>query len=498
MLTSLSLPPYNYFIINFFTFTAFFYFLIKKLNQKKNKKLFFIYGWLFGFGYFFTNLYWVSISLTFDQNYKLLIPFTIFLIPSFLAVFYGLVSFIFLIYKPKKILSSLLFFSLIFGIIEFIRGSILTGFPWNLIAYSFSNQIEFISIISIIGTYGFNLFCILLFTCPAIFLLKGKNKDIGMNIIILLLVILILVYGSFYKNKYNSLANKTLNYKLRIIGSNVELNRFYQNVDSISIIEELIKISKPNLNDKTIFVWPEGILPENSQESLNEYKWLFNEKFSENHLVIIGMNTRTIINNSENYFNSLSLYDNDLNLLSSYNKINLVPFGEFLPFETFLKNIGLRSLTNNYQSFSSGNKREIIEINKQNFSLKILPLICYEIIYSGKLFSKPNFDLIINISEDGWFGKSIGPKQHFTHSIFRALESGKYVVRSSNNGKAAVVNPLGIVEQSVKFGQSGFIDLTSTKKIQPTIFSQYGNKIFVLLILMYIVLILLLNKKKNE
>ena len=498
MLTSLSLPPYNYFIINFFTFTAFFYFLIKKLNQKKNKKLFFIYGWLFGFGYFFTNLYWVSISLTFDQNYKLLIPFTIFLIPSFLAVFYGLVSFIFLIYKPKKILSSLLFFSLIFGIIEFIRGSILTGFPWNLIAYSFSNQIEFISIISIIGTYGFNLFCILLFTCPAIFLLKEKNKDIGMNIIILLLVILILVYGSFYKNKYNSLANKTLNYKLRIIGSNVELNRFYQNVDSISIIEELIKISKPNLNDKTIFVWPEGILPEISQESLNEYKWLFNEKFSENHLVIIGMNTRTIINNSENYFNSLSLYDNDLNLLSSYNKINLVPFGEFLPFETFLKNIGLRSLTNNYQSFSSGNKREIIEINKQNFSLKILPLICYEIIYSGKLFSKSNFDLIINISEDGWFGKSIGPKQHFTHSIFRALESGKYVVRSSNNGKAAIVNPLGIVEQSVKFGQSGFIDLTSTKKIQPTIFSQYGNKIFVLLILMYIVLILLLNKKKNE
>ena len=498
MLTSLSLPPYNYFIINFFTFTAFFYFLIKKLNQKKNKKLFFIYGWLFGFGYFFTNLYWVSISLTFDQNYKFLIPFTIFLIPSFLAVFYGLVSFIFLIYKPKKILSSLLFFSLIFGIIEFIRGSILTGFPWNLIAYSFSNQIEFISIISIIGTYGFNLFCILLFTCPAIFLLKEKNKDIGMNIIILLLVILILVYGSFYKNKYNSLANKTLNYKLRIIGSNVELNRFYQNVDSISIIEELIKISKPNLNDKTIFVWPEGILPEISQESLNEYKWLFNEKFSENHLVIIGMNTRTIINNSENYFNSLSLYDNDLNLLSSYNKINLVPFGEFLPFETFLKNIGLRSLTNNYQSFSSGNKREIIEINKQNFSLKILPLICYEIIYSGKLFSKSNFDLIINISEDGWFGKSIGPKQHFTHSIFRALESGKYVVRSSNNGKAAIVNPLGIVEQSVKFGRSGFIDLTSTKKIQPTIFSQYGNKIFVLLILMYIVLILLLNKKKNE
>ncbi len=498
MLTSLSLPPYNYFVINFFTFTAFFYFLIKKLNQKKNKRLFFIYGWLFGFGYFFTNLYWISISLTFDQNYKLLIPFTIFLIPSFLAIFYGFVSFIFLIYRPNKILSSLLFFSLIFGIIEFVRGSILTGFPWNLIAYSFSNQIEFISIISIIGTYGFNLFCILLFTCPAIFILKDQNKDIGMNIFILLLVILILVYGSLYKKKYNSLANKTLNHKIRVVGSNIDLSRFYQNVDTISIIEEFIEISKPNLNDKTIFVWPEGILSDISQENLSEYKLLFNQKFSENHLLIFGMNTRSIIKNSEKYFNSLSLYDNDLNLLSSYNKINLVPFGEFLPFESLFKYIGLRSLTNNYQSFSSGNKREIIEINEQNFSLRILPLICYEIIYSGKLFSKSNFDLIINISEDGWFGKSIGPKQHFIHSTFRALESGKYVVRSSNNGKAAIVNPLGIVEQSVKFGQSGFIDLTETKRIQPTIFSQYGNKIFVLLILMYIVLILLLSKKKNE
>ena len=120
-----------------------------------------------------------------------------------------------------------------------------------------------------------------------------------MNIIIFLLVILFFVYGSFYQKRYNSLANETLNYKLRIIGSNIALGRFYQNVDSISIIEELIGISKPNLNDKTIFVWPEGILPDISQKNLNEYKWLFNEKFSENHLLIIGMNTRFTINNSD-------------------------------------------------------------------------------------------------------------------------------------------------------------------------------------------------------
>jgi apolipoprotein N-acyltransferase len=225
---------------------------------------------------------------------------------------------------------------------------------------------------------------------------------------------------------------------------------------------------------------------------------LFDEILVKITYLFIGINNRFIDDQSNGYFNSLSLFDNNLNLLNSYNKINLVPFGEFLPLEFILKNIGLRSLTNNYEPFLSGEKRDIIEINQQNFSLRILPLICYEIIYSGKLFTDSNFDLIINISEDGWFGKSIGPKQHFIHGIFRAIESGKYVVRSSNNGIAAIINPLGIVEQSVKFGESGFIDLNKSKKIQPTIFSKYGNKIFVLLILLYIFLIFSFNKIRNE
>jgi len=106
--------------------------------------------------------------------------------------------------------------------------------------------------------------------------------------------------------------------------------------------------------------------------------------------------------------------------------------------------------------------------------------------------------LIINISEDGWFGQSIGPKQHFDHSIFRAIENGKYVIRSSNNGTAAIVNPVGIIEKSVSFGESGYIELNEIKTLQPTVFSKYGNKIFGLLILMYIFLIFSFNRIKNE
>ena len=166
--------------------------------------------------------------------------------------------------------------------------------------------------------------------------------------------------------------------------------------------------------------------------------------------------------------------------------------------ENILKRFGLSVITNNYQSFSSGEDRKTIDIKRDDFSLKILPLICYEIIYSGKIFNNSNFDLMLNISEDGWFGSSIGPKQHFAHSIFRAVESGKYLLRSANNGIAAIVNPLGIIEQKVEYGQSGYIDFKKAKKIQPTLFSKHGNKIFIILILIYIFLIFSFNRFRNE
>ena len=218
MVTSLSLPPFNLLIINFLTFSCFFLFLLKKTHEHKIKKLFFIYGWLFGFGYFATNLYWISISLTFDQNFNFLIPLTIILIPSFLALFYGSISLFFIILKPKNSISSFLFFSLIFGLIEFIRGSILTGFPWNLIAYSFSNQLEILSITSILGSYGFNLICISLFTCPAVFVLSDKKQHVGICAFFLIIFISFYIHGSFHKGKFDTLTEEKYDFNLRVVG----------------------------------------------------------------------------------------------------------------------------------------------------------------------------------------------------------------------------------------------------------------------------------------
>ena len=176
-LTSLSLPPYNYLLINFITIGLFFIYIFRK-KLSNNKKNSFLYGWFFGIGYFLTNLYWISISLTFDENFKFLIPFSLILVPSFLALFYGFICYLFIFFKTNKILSSILLFSAIFGFVEFIRGSILSGFPWNLIAYSFSNHLQILNITSLIGTYSFNLFCISLFLSPALFILRNDKKDL--------------------------------------------------------------------------------------------------------------------------------------------------------------------------------------------------------------------------------------------------------------------------------------------------------------------------------
>ncbi len=496
--TSLSLPPYNYLLINFITLSLFYIFLVKKNVTNKNKIYFFLYGWLFGFGYFASNLYWISISLTFDEELKFLIPLTLILVPGLIALFYALASYLFVLLKPKKNISSFFLFSVIFGIIEFLRGSILTGFPWNLIAYSFSNQLEILNITSLIGTYGFNLFCISLFTSPSILVLGDNKKDVSICVIFLILTISFYFFGAQNLQQFNKKKQDKLNYKIRLVGSNISIDRFYNNIDPILGIEDLIEISSPKKNEKTIFIWPEGVLPGISHHQLKEYKWLFENKFNENHLLAIGINIKEKENQIIKYFNSLTIYDHNINIINSYKKINLVPFGEFLPFEKILKKIGLRTITNSYQSYSKGEQRNIFNINYDNFSLKILPLICYEIIYSGKIFNNSDFDYIVNISEDGWFGKSIGPEQHFIHSIYRAIESGKYVLRSTNNGTTAIINPLGIVEKKIDLNKSGYIDFTDSRKYKKTIFAQYGNNIFGFIILLYIFLIFSFNKFKNE
>ena len=495
-ISSYSLPPYNYFIINFFTFSLFFIFLFKKRKTNSNNKSFFKHGWFFGFGYFLCSLYWIAISLTFDESFKFLIPIAIVLLPAFLAIFYGLITYFFSIFYSKNIISTFFIFSILYGSIEFIRGSILTGFPWNLIAFSFSESIYFIQILSVIGTYSFNLICISLFTVPAIFILRKARKEIIVCFFFIVISIGFLIFGNLKYNQFNTLADIKNNFIIRTVSSKISLDRFYSKQDELKIIKELIFLSSPEKKKPTVFLWPEGIIPDSYLSDMSVYKNLFMNSFGKHDFIIMGLNSVEIKNDKNLSFNSMAVFNNKLDIIANYNKVNLVPFGEFIPFERILSLIGLKTITNSYQSFSSGKARVPLNLKNSKIDLNLLPLICYEIIYSGKLSKDNSFDYIINISEDGWFGSSIGPKQHFAHGIFRSIENSKYVIRSANNGISAIINPMGIVEQEVQFGSTGHVELSESKSVKPTPFMLYGNKIFLILILIYIFLIFSFNRLK--
>jgi len=458
----------------------------------------FKYGWYFGFGYFLFSLYWIAISLTFDQSFKFLIPVATFMLPAFLAIFYGSMTYLFAIFYSKNVVSSFFIFSILFGIIEFIRGSILTGFPWNLISFSFSNNIYFIQVLSIIGTYSFNLICISLFTVPALFILRNLRTKIIVFSCFTLICAFFLIFGYIKNDNFNSLDSVKNPYIIKAISPNISLDRFYSKQDELKIISELIELSVSKNSKPTIFLWPEGIIPDSYLRDMRIYKNLFLNKFGEHDLIIMGLNSIETKNEENLFFNSMAIFNNKLDLITNYNKVNLVPFGEFTPFESILSLVGLKTITNNYQSFTRGETRVPLNIKNSKIDLNLLPLICYEIIYSGKLSRDNNFDYIINISEDGWFGKSIGPKQHFSHSIFRSIESGKYIIRSANNGISAIINPIGVVEQKVEFGSVGYVEMSESKLVKSTLFMIYGNKIFLILTLIYIFLIFSFNRFKYE
>jgi apolipoprotein N-acyltransferase len=308
------------------------------------------------------------------------------------------------------------------------------------------------------------------------------------------------LYGLKILSQYKEQNMKKHDFIIKIISPNIDLKEFLKSENNDVIIKKLIELSNPQADQKTIFIWPEGMLPSIYLSEIKKYHKIFYETFSNLHLIIFGINNLKYKNNVENVYNSLSIVDNNLNLISNYSKNKLVPFGEFLPMEKYLKKIGLKKITYGYKSFSKGEQRNVINIKNKFYDFKLLPLICYEIIYSGKInIKKQNVDLIVNISEDGWFGNSIGPYQHFNKAIYRAIEEGNYIARSANNGISAFIGPNGRTLRKTEFNKASTIVASLPIYKSKTIFSKYGNKVFAIIIFLYILLIFYFKKvEKNE
>ena len=373
-----------------------------------------------------------------------------------------------------------------------MRSKILTGFPWNLWAYSFSWANEIIQIVNKIGLFAFNLIVITIFLTPVIFLLKVNLGKKIISVLITFLVFLSLyLHGSHSINQnQNYLSKISEKYFVKAISPSFDLKYGLSNEEIKLRLQKLIKYSSPEKNSKTLFVWPEGVFSGYDYNDILKFKSLFIDNFSKNHFILLGLNTYDEEKNG--HYNSLIIVNNRFEIIQNYRKQKLVPFGEFLPMNNFLNKFGLKKITEGHGSFLKGNKYGNLEIE----NLNILPLICYEIIFTDLIQqSSSNSNLIINISEDGWFGTSIGPKQHFVKGIFRAIEHNTYLIRSANKGITAIVNNKGEIEKKLNPSEIGYISqeiplIKTNKKIK-------NDLIFFILLFTY-VLLFKFNRKKNE
>ncbi len=496
LLTVISFHPFNVTIINFIIFPIFFYLIIyinkksKSIYRKKPlRKNLFTVGLLFGFGFYLSGISWITNSLTFDDNFKVLIPFALILIPLFLSLF---IAFPILFIGPylNFNFSSLLLFSGILAFSDYLRSQILSGFPWNLWVYSTVWLNEIVQIVNLIGLYSYNLILITVFTLPIIFFFRTSQIVKILYLIFISFIILgLFIFGNYQINKNKNKLDK-INEKIfvKIVSPNFELKYGLTEEQIEERFKKLIKYSNPDKDKKTLFIWPEGVFSGYSYDEVIIFKELITQNFSKKHAIIFGINQ--LDPKSLKYYNSMLVVDNKFKIIQYYNKRKLVPFGEFLPFQEFLNNFGFKKITEGHGSFLKGNKNNNIFIEKINF----LPLICYEVIFTDLIQkSTQGTNLIINISEDGWFGKSIGPDQHFTKSIFRAIENNTFLLRSANKGISAIIDNKGKIVKRLNRNEAGSIEfdvpLIKSNKIK-------NDLIFFVLLITYL-FIFLIYKIKN-
>jgi len=495
-LTILSFHPFNFTIINLIIFPLFFY-LVTYINKKSKsvyrkkplRRNLFTFGLLFGFGFYLSGISWIVNSLTFDDNFKILIPFALILIPLFLSLFIA-IPILFIGPYLNFNFSSVLLFSGILAFSDYLRAQILTGFPWNLWAYSTVWLSEIIQIVNFIGFYSYNLFLITVFTLPIIIFFRiSTTKKIIYFISILFFILSLFIFGNYEinKNKKKLIVNNK-NIFFKIVSPNFDLKYGLTERQIEERFKKLIRYSNPEKGKKTVFIWPEGVFSGYSYDDIIIFKDLIKKYFSKEHIIIFGVNQLDL--KSGDFYNSMLIVDNNFTIIGNYNKRKLVPFGEFLPFENFLYNFGLKKITEGHGSFLKGIKNNNILINEINF----LPLICYEIIFADLIQkSDPETNLIINISEDGWFGNTIGPDQHFTKSIFRAIENNTFLLRSANKGISAIIDNKGKIIKKLNRNEAGNIELNvpliKSKKIK-------NDLIFFVLLITYLS-IFIIYKKKN-
>jgi apolipoprotein N-acyltransferase len=364
---------------------------------------------------------------------------------------------------------------------EWLRGHLLTGFPWNTFGYALADSLTLAQNSTLIGVWGLTFFAVYLFASPAV--LADDRFDHARAWIAPAFALAVLVAFAVYGGVRlaHAPANFVAGVRLRIMQPNLPQDDKFNYSAKQEVMSRYLALSDRNepgsggLNEVTHLIWPESAFPfflAREPDALAQIAALL-----ANRTVLITGAARVaepvVEGQTLRAFNSIYLIDRDGSILGVYDKVHLVPFGEYLPFQDFLESLGLMQLTKQQGGFLAGDRRRNLLLKD---SPPLLPLICYEIIFPDEAVPKgerPGW--LLNVTNDGWFGISSGPYQHFQQARVRAIEHGLPLVRAANTGISAVVDPFGRIVKELPLGAEGVIDSGLPQPIEPTPYLRGGD-----------------------
>ena len=437
-------------------------------------------GWWFGFGYFIFGLFWLGEAFLVDAaKFAWLLPFAVTLMPAGLALFYAAASALAWRFSTPG-LGRVLMLSATLGGAEWLRGHVLTGFPWNVLGYALTSPLPMMQASGLIGIYGLTLWTIVIFAAPLVLATDrghaSHRRRWTLPIAIAAVPLAVLfTYGSMQLAR--PVPPDADGIRLRIVQPSVPQREKWLPENQRSIFDLHLALSRTNAKGEetglagiTHVVWPEAAMPffpleqpialEDIQTLIGTGATLITGALRRAPKAAFAANVEPgarLSPSGYDYFNAMMVFGAGAGASSVYDKIHLVPFGEYLPMQSFLEAIGLEQLTRLRGGFASGPQpRPLLTAGALD---SIAPLICYEAIFPATIVqgtARPR--VLVNVTNDGWFGNTTGPRQHLHQTRVRAVEEGIPVVRAANNGISAMIDADGRVLASLDMNVKGVID----------------------------------------
>jgi len=443
-------------------------------------------GWLAGFAYFFISCWWVAEAFLVNaEAHAWMAPFAASLLPAGLALFWGAAVAIYRRFHVAGHPLRPLLFAVVFCAFEWLRGTVLTGFPWNPAGAAWGAGSAASQFAAVAGVYGLGLVTVAGTSLIGPLFAPGRLKTrIGAAVLGVLMIAVMVIGGAYRLSVARPEASDTT---VRIVQADVEQQAKWDAANFEAIVQRYVNLTaRPGAQVPDVIVWPEGALPVTANEAFAEGSPVaaaMARAVQPGQTLLAGFSRAEPTPEGEwRYFNSLYALsdagDAGLRVEAVYDKHRLVPFGEYLPLGDIMSRTGLRSLVHVPADFSAGPTPAPLALPGLP---DVQPLICYESLYPGFTpggETRPAW--IANVSNDAWFGRTSGPVQHLNLASFRAIETGLPMVRATPTGISALIDPWGRVVPGKRLepGESGVIDARLPRPLGRTPYAIGGNLIF--------------------